>query len=281
MWQVNHRGETRGIGGGGGWGAAARRLLVSDLARRYYLDAAKTWPISAPGSARHDAACAHLLRVLELIRSDAKLLPGGGSDVRAALMRLPLLRTLSGASLSLQELSEQPAPLRYASGPVSPVPAADRLVPILEDPDAVARILGAGSLRRYRGRTPTASAPTPSPPMMEEGTLEERLCGLFSRLRGRRGMKLDRPLATLRIDADAGGDPLVCGEEGWTIRGKNPLVEALLSSGLAPEEQTAYLASLCYTAFNRTERTVTDEDDARFQRALTDSLVLEARKKDG
>jgi len=108
----------------------------------------------------------------------------------------------------------------------------------------------------------------------EPGVLHQAHHILLS-LRGRRGMKLlgqsVPPLHLLRLFGDHLLD--IRKTERWDLNYAHPLMETMLGSPLADAQKAAYLASLVYTAANRSLQSVTDQDDVKFQQALADHVT--------
>jgi hypothetical protein len=96
---------------------------------------------------------------------------------------------------------------------------------------------------------------------------------LLAMLHGRKRLHLRHPraakVAQLLLGHDLRHSPLTIEKESWTLDEGHPLVAAVLKSSLKPEEQAPYLASIAFTAGKRLMPEVTDEDDIRFQEALT------------
>ena len=209
------------------------------------------------------------------------------------------------------EITAEDGVLLFAD-PALPVPSIDegRPIPVLRYPKVVAEILSAKSpvkVKRFKPAAPPPEAlhamgrpvilvePAPVPPpdetppatavpdaddgarrrpedLARRNPVVEAAFVLLSGLSGRKGLKLPRhELSDLRLDNGFDGTLLI--QEGtWTLNSDDALVRAVLGSSLSTAEQSAYLASVAYTASNRLKNMVSDLDDIRFQEALADTL---------
>jgi hypothetical protein len=245
---------------------------------KFFSDAAEHWPLAEPGGLLHKAAVRAMLALLCRLSEDTDL-RAQWKDLEVRLRLLPLVRTLGGDWTSLDALASSAAAegkLVYAGGPCSPVPEEARTVPILEDQRMIARLLGLDVPRALEAFSPAAASAAPQSGAGPEAL--RRTMELLSGLKGKRGMKIPRkPADLIRLDDGPPLGPLRVDSDGtWGLHSKNPLINAILSSRLAPQEQAVYLASVAFTAFNRLECRVSDADDVRFQEALAD-LILRRR----
>lgn len=279
--------------------AAAIPVLMGFL-RDFYAEIAARWPIAKPAGPGYFTTQRYVLEAVRLAGANPALF-NGWKPVLRKMRDLKIFTSLGGGLLSLDELSELAARdghLVFAE-PATPAPlvAGDRPVPVLRHPRIVADILSAQApvkLKRFKPAPvlppsrpiiiAEPAAPSAAPPastvalaaapedLVERLPVLEAAFRLLAGLSGRKGLKLPRhELSDLRLGRGFEGALLI--EEGtWTLNSDAALVKAVLGSGLSPEDQGAYLASVAYTASNRLKNIVTDLDDIRFQEALADTL---------
>jgi hypothetical protein len=276
--------------------------------RQFYEEIAARWPVAKLQSPGYAVSQRYVLEALRL-SAEKPALFDGWKPVLRKIRGLKLFTVLGGGLLSLDELSELVAEdgvLLFAD-PALPATSVtgDRVIPVLRNPKLVAEILAAKGpvkVKRFRpvvaepahpvfaGRPiiiaePPASAaaappdddaapdePRPPEDLAVRLPVVEAAFRLLAGLSGRKGLKLPRhELSDLRLDHGFEGTLLIK-EGSWTLNSDDALVKAILGSSLPPEEQSAYLASVAYTASNRLKNMVTDLDDIRFQEALADTL---------
>jgi hypothetical protein len=292
--------------------AAGAIPALMDFLRQFYEEIAARWPIAKRPSPAYVTAERYLLEALRLSAFQPDLFTGWApvlrkirdlklfADLHGGLLSLD----------EVAELTAQDGVLLFGD-PALPVPAIDegRAIPVLRYPKVVAEILSVRSpvkVKRYKPAPLPVEAPraAPRPVILVEPAPEpdgdaapattgpnafdaaqrtsedlarrnpvvEAAFRLLAGLSGRKGLKLPRhELSDLRLDNGFDGTLLI--QEGaWTLNSDDALVKAILASSLSDDEQSAYLASVAYTASNRLKNVVTDLDDIRFQEALADTL---------
>ena len=292
------------------WPEAPRKAgpaVLMELLRGFYEELADRWPPARPGTEWFDVAQRYVLEAA--LRADKdRALFAGWDAVRRRLQSLKLFRCSDGAFTSLDELRDSCKPdgvLRYAD-PEEPTRSVD--APLLPNPKLVAQLLGVQKLKKLKD----APLPAPAPPsqgfgvpalpasaeagaaapppttgrvLLEPSTPAPRekegpppppavalAHKLLLGLRGRKGLPRHEASA-LKLGTELPDSPISIGAKGeWVLDARHPLVVAILESTLPANEQAAYLASVAYTAANRLKHKVSDDDDIRFQDALSSAL---------
>lgn len=163
----------------------------------------------------------------------------------------------------------------HVSLPPSPAPVYSEV----DTPDVGGQEQAGGAPESPGGQPPSSvqvlQEEVGAEPAAQEPGVLDRAHQILLHLHGRRGMKLLGPNApTLHIRPASGESLLKIGKtERWDLDESHPMVEAVLGSLLTDEEKALYLASLVYTAANRSLSYVTDQDDVKFQQALADQLT--------
>jgi len=295
---------------GAGFDGADATPALMDFLRQFYEEIASRWPVAKLSSPGHLTAQRYALEALRLAPLQPELFTGWAPVLRK-IRGLKMFTSLKGGLLSLDEIVEISAVdgvLLFAD-PALPVWAIDegRPIPVLRYPKVVAEILSAKGpikVKRFKPAAPpppphsrlrpvivfraepAAAAPEAAPALpvfnnevrrtpedlARRNPVVEAAFVLLSGLSGRKGLKLPRhELSDLRLDNGFDGTLLI--QEGtWTLNSDDALVRAVLDSSLSTEEQSAYLASVAYTASNRLKNLVSDLDDIRFHEALADTL---------
>lgn len=274
----------------GGMHPEVERLLFS-MFRRFMHGLLDAWERRAPTGATHDALLAYLLLLVQVPSDGSDIPEPEWEELRGRIFAAPVFDTLDGGTSSLEDLRRASAEgdVVYASKRPDPVPEDAGRVPIVRYARWVSKILDGARLQLYTPPAPgvpeppsPSRGPKPRSPRPVEGLSPldravSRLADIFDGVRAERGVD---PAACPPADAlgfAEDGRGLIRGlrEGDWHINVKHPMVRQVLESGLSPESQAEYLASMVYTEANRAMKNVTDEEDAAFQEALARRLVEE------
>ncbi|MBI5209743.1 MAG: hypothetical protein HY927_07225 [Elusimicrobia bacterium] len=253
---------------------------VVELFARFYLDLLACWPLAGPNEARHRDAARYLMRLLALNGCPEKRPGGLMGEALDKAWTLGMVPTLGLELASLDALSKAAVAqgfLAYASKAFFPFPAEDAGVPVLRKYEqfAVSSMISMGGALKLRPYRPPQAPAAPKPeedPKESEPEIILILRRVLKHVRGRRGVKV-LP-GQVRWTEEPGQEMVRLGESGTVFVWKgHPCAKAVLESGLDPQRQALYLASLVFSATNRVLSNVTDQDDVRFHESLADLLA--------
>lgn len=232
---------------------------------------------------RTEGLFAYLLLLLQTPARAGETSDPSWDALRREIRGLKSIPTLGGKSLCLDDLAGRVSAegeLVYAPEPVLPVPEDGLGAPLLRYPRLTAQALGNVRLRKYVPAPPSRE-PALAEPSGTDETPEKRIVSrlgrIFAELRGTHGIDPQGcpPPEELRFAASGKG---LLSHGGWDINPSHPRVAEVLASGLNPEEQADFLASIIYSEANRGMRSITDREDLEFQTALAERLLSEASR---
>ena len=125
----------------------------------------------------------------------------------------------------------------------------------------------------------SAEKPAPDPVAPAGLTAVDIVQNIFEQTRVRRGLRINaRAVQTIKPLAYPLRTELLPAihYDHWTFNPAHPMIQSVLQSNLAPVSQASYLASLIYSAANRTQSDVTDDEDVAFQEALVECLTAKS-----
>jgi len=246
--------------------APGLREALLRLHHAFLSELAELWPVLDAAGPKRERLGLYLLLMLQPPRGGGPA-PEAWDGLLDRVRTLALFDTLSGGRVSLAELRERTGKgqaLLYAV-PDDPACAPGTDIPKLRYPRLVSRALGGVSLRRS-GAPQAAPPPAPSEPV----SLEVRVEKLFESLRSKRGVDPSGCPGPGKLKLWKGGRGVLLSVQGevWRVNGSHPMARDILGSSLDEESKAAYFTSVVYSAGNRRLRSVTDAEDAAFQRAL-------------
>jgi hypothetical protein len=276
--------------------------VLIEMLRSLYSDLADCWPVIPLGSKNFQVIQRYVLEAAHFAGKDKKLVATWGV-VGEKLLKLPLYEKTDGRWMSLEQLGKSVrirGALKYADLK-KPMTRTERRLVVkilsmkrrkpMDAPRASRTSVASRASSKAQAASPNSVRPAtphdlkrmPSKrPSWLQGTgaqssAIELAFRLLVALQGRKGMRLRHirglRVSSLRLDQNLPHSPLTIRKRNWILDERHPLVATVLKSALSPEEQAPYLASIAFTAANRLISHVTDEDDIRFQEALSTLLA--------